>query len=217
MRSTICGLLLLAGATASAPAGSTDGASPSRPTTVVTVGTSLTASIDWQPILAARLTRCWGRPVEVLRVAESGVTSRWGLEQIDRIAALRPDFVIIEFAMNDANWRRFVSRAESRANIVAIGRRLRERLPDVSIHLMTTNVVHGLRGLMRPNVDVFYGQYRAVAASEGWGLIDIAPKWRALSAKALTEAIPDGIHPTLQAFEAVAIPEIVSALCPGPR
>ena len=153
--------------------------------------------------------------MRIERVARSGMTSSWGLQQVERVAALRPDVVLIEFAINDANWRRFVSRERSRANIVAIGRGIRQRVPGARLFLMTTNVVHGLRGMMRPNVGSYYEQYRAVAASEGFGLIDLVPLWAALPREALRRAVPDGVHPTSEAFEEVALPAIVSALSGG--
>lgn len=189
------------------------------PVTVVALGTSLTASNDWQRTLARALEACWGAPVQVLRVAESARTSAWGREQIERVAGHQPDVVLVEFAMNDANWRRLVSRAESRANTVAIGEGIRRRVPGVAIYLMTTNNVHGLRGLMRPSVASYYEQYRDIAREHGFGLVDAHRAWRSLPAETLRRLVPDGVHPTLAAFEEVAIPVIVSALtaagCPS--
>ena len=196
-----------------APAGGPAGAA--EPLTIVALGTSLTEGSDWPQRLGDRLSACWRRPVRVERVAASGMTSDWGLQQIERVASLRPDVVLVEFAMNDANWRRFVSRERSRTNLVAIGWGIRQRVPNAKLFLMTTNVVHGLRGMMRPNVGAYYEQYRAVAASEGFGLIDLAPIWAALHRDALRNAVPDGVHPTPDAFERVALPAVVAALSDG--
>jgi acyl-CoA thioesterase-1 len=196
-----------------APAGGPAGAA--EPLTIVALGTSLTEGSDWPQRLGARLSACWERPVRVESVARSGMTSTWGLQQVERVASLRPDFVLVEFAMNDANWRRFVSRERSRANVVAIGRGLRERIPRSKVFLVTTNVVHGLRGMMRPNVGAYYEQYRAIAVSEGIGLIDLAPIWAALPREALRRALPDGVHPTPDAFERVALSAVVAALSGG--
>jgi lysophospholipase L1-like esterase len=194
-----------------APAGGALGSA--EPLTVVAVGTSLTEAIDWPQRLEARLSACsGGRPVRVERVAKSGMTSDWGLGQIERIAAFRPDILLIEFAINDANWRRLVSRERSRANTVAIAHEIRRRRPAVQVFLMTTNVVHGLRGLMRPSVGAYYDMYRKIAAAEDFGLIDLEPEWAKLSGQALRRAIPDGVHPTPEAFAEIALPTIVSAL-----
>ena len=193
-----------------APVGGAVGSA--EPLTIVALGTSLTEGIDWPQRLGARLSACSGRPVRVETVARSGMTSNWGLGQVERVLALRPDIVLLEFAMNDANWRRFVSREKSRANTVSLVRQVRSSLPGSRVFLMTTNVVHGLRGLMRPTVGAYYRLYRDIAAAEGLGLIDLEPRWAALSAQELRRAVPDGVHPTLEAFEAIALPEIVSAL-----
>jgi lysophospholipase L1-like esterase len=143
------------------------------------------------------------------------MTSDWGLEQLGRVASLKPDIVLVEFAMNDANWRRFVSRERSRANTVAIGRGIQDRVPGAKVFLVTTNVVHGLRGMMRPTVGAYYGQYRDVAASEGLRLIDLEPIWAALPRDSLRRSVPDGVHPTPEAFAKIALPEIVSVLTEG--
>lgn len=197
-----------------APAGGL-AAGAAEPFTIVALGTSLTESGDWPQRLGGRLAACWEKPVRVERVAGSGMTSRWGVQQIERVAAFRPNVVLVEFAMNDANWRRFVSRERSRANVVAIGRGLRERVLGVKLFLVTTNVVHGLRGMMRPSVDAYYQQYRAISESEGIGLIDLAPIWAALPREALRRAVPDGVHPTAEAFGGVALPAIVAAVSGG--
>jgi acyl-CoA thioesterase-1 len=192
-----------------------ESAGAAEPLTVVALGTSLTEGGDWPQRLGGRLASCWNRPVRVARVAASGMTSHWGVQQVGRVAALRPDIVLVEFAMNDANWRRFVGRERSRQNLVAIGRGIRERVPQAAVFLMTTNVVHGLRGIMRPQVGAYYDEYRAIAASEGFGLIDLAPLWAALPPEALRAAIPDGVHPTPEAVERVALPDIVAAISGG--
>ena len=196
-----------------APAGGPAGAA--EPLTIVALGTSLTEGSDWPQRLGARLSACWQWPVHVESVARSGMTSTWGLQQVERVASFRPDIVLVEFAMNDANWRRFVSRERSRANVVAIGRGIRERAPRARLFLMTTNVVHGLRGMMRPNVGAYYELYRAIAASEGLGLIDLAPIWAALPREALRRAVPDGVHPPPDAFERVALSAVAAAVSGG--
>ncbi len=193
-------------------------AEPARaaePLTIVTLGTSLTEGSDWPQRLGRALSACWSRPVRVEVVAGSGMTSDWGLEQLGRVASLAPDIVLVEFAMNDANWRRFVSRERSRANTVAIGRGIQDRVPGAKVFLVTTNVVHGLRGMMRPTVGAYYGQYRDVAASEGLRLIDLEPIWAALPRDSLRRSVPDGVHPTREAFAKIALPEIVSVLTEG--
>jgi lysophospholipase L1-like esterase len=212
MRSLVTPLALAVGvllAPAAEPAGAAE------PLTIVALGTSLTEGSDWPQRLGRTLSACWSRPVRVEVVAGSGMTSNWGLEQLGRVASLKPDIVLVEFAMNDANWRRFVTRKRSRANIVAIGRGIRDRVPGAKVFLMTTNVVHGLRGIMRPTVDAHYGQYREIAAAEGLRLIDLAPKWAVLPRDSLRRAVPDGVHPTPEAFARIAAPEIVSALSEG--
>lgn len=178
---------------------------------VVALGTSITASLPWTNV-AEGLSRVLARPVAVEVLAAGGVTSRWGLRQTNQAIACGPDIVTVEFCMNDANWRRLVSREESRRNAQAMVQRFRACLPRVSLYLVVTNPVHAPRGLMRPTVQAYYGQYRRLAAVERTGLVDLAPAWAALSRAERRRAIPDGVHPSPEADLAVAVPAIVDAL-----
>lgn len=178
---------------------------------IAALGTSITASIPWTRV-AEGLSGALRGPVEVDVIAESGVTSRWGLRQMERVISLEPDVVMIEFCMNDANWRRFVSREESRRNAHAMVKRLRTSLPRTAVTVVVTNPVHRLRGLMRPAVRSYYGEYRALASAERIGLVDLAPAWDALSVQARREAIPDGVHPSSEANDAIVAPALVAAL-----
>ncbi len=69
--------------------------------------------------------------------------------------------------------------------------------------------------MMRPTVGAYYGQYRDVAASEGLRLIDLERIWAALPGDSLRRSVPDGVHPTREAFAKIALPEIVSVLTEG--
>lgn len=180
------------------------------------MGTSLTAAIDWQQCLAPRLSARWRRPVRIVSVSESGMTSRWGLGQVGRVVELSPSFVLIEFAINDANLRRFVTLRESRDNHRALLRRLGLALPETAVFLLVTNPVHGIRGAIRPRLATYQDQYRALAISERVELIDTTAAWRALPRQGRHDLIPDGVHPTAAAWVDVALPVIEAALLAHP-
>lgn len=184
------------------------------PLRIVALGTSLTRNALWPDTLASVLTACSGRPVLVTRIAEVGKNSAWGLTQAQAVAALKPDLVLIEFAINDADLRD----GQSLDAALDAHQRLLDALaaeaPAARPVLMTTNRAFGMRGLLRPWLGAHYEQYRRLAAERQIGLIDLAPLWAAASATGQDGAplLPDGLHPTDAAVAHVAFPSLVTEL-----
>lgn len=184
-----------------------------RPLRLVAFGTSLTALGTWPKDIAPPLSRCLGRPVEVETVARPGSTSDWGLSQVGRVVSLRPDVVLTEFYANDAALDRFTGVAHSRRTMARILGELKAGVPEARVFLMRMNPILGRRGWIRPFLDDYIAAHKEVADEAGAGYIDFAPKWDALSADALADAIPDGSHPRPAVASALMVPEIVARLC----
>lgn len=93
-----------------------DAAARPDPLRITAFGSSLTHRPDWPDRLAARLERCLGttRRVEIARVSAGGAGSAWGQAQVAAVIATRPDLVLIEFAINDADLRNGISLERSR-------------------------------------------------------------------------------------------------------
>ncbi len=184
------------------------------PIRIVALGTSLTRNALWPSEMASVLATCSGRPVLVTRIAGVGENSAWGLTQAQAVAALRPDLVLIEFAINDADLRD----GQSLDSALDAHQRLLDTLaveaPAARLVLMTTNRVFGLRGLMRPWLNAHYEQYRRLAAARHIGLIDLAPLWAAapVTGQDGVPLLPDGLHPTDAAVARVAFPSLVTEL-----
>ncbi len=186
-----------------------------RPFTVVTFGTSLTAKGGWQEPLGHALSQCLKRPVKMWKIGGAGQTSDWGLANVGRVNALKPDIVIMEFAINDADLRRWMSPRTSRHNTVALIRRLREANPDGRVVLLTTHPVTGWKRLLRPMLGRYYEQYRQIARYRHIPLADGEKAWRALPEPVREPALPDGVHPDPQVFARAIIPAVRQALgCP---
>lgn len=165
---------------------------PARPAQILAFGTSLTARAPWPEDLGDTLSACLGHPVQMARVAQNGMGSAWALEQLDRVIAARPDLVLVEFAINDADLLDGVSLRRSRAQHADLLAGLRRALPDTRVLLMTMNPVSGpLRHLQRPRLGAYYGMYHELAAAHGAGLADLYPRWQASGPADL----PDGLHP----------------------
>ena len=182
-----------------------------RPIRLAVLGTSLTAGEPWPGDVADRLSTCIGHPVALLVVAKNGAGSEWGLTQVAQVAAEKPDLLLVEFAINDADVTGGMTLARSAEAHVALIRALRAASPATTITLMTMSPAQGLRGLSRPRLRAHYQQYQTLAKDMGLGLIDLYPRWLALppSARGLSR---DGLHPEPDTAAHLIAPVIVEAV-----
>jgi lysophospholipase L1-like esterase len=180
---------------------------------LVAFGTSLTAGGSWPDELASAIGAGGGETLNVRRVAAGGVGSDWGLASVDKVIALKPDLVLVEFAINDADIRNLTTLARSEANHRAIIMALRSALPAVMIALVTTNPAFGPRGWIRPQLAQYYALYHRIAATEGVHLIDAYPRWDlALAQGDRRRLLPDGVHPTAEASREIFLPVVTAAV-----
>jgi acyl-CoA thioesterase I len=191
-------------------------AQPGETVKIVTLGTSLSARGGWQEPLRRSLGACLNSDVTVVNLAKSGMTSEWGLTQIDKVVAERPDIVLVEFAVNDADVTEFMSLGRSSANMTEIVSRLRGSGTRPAVYVMAMNPVSGLRGMIRPFLGQYEAMHAAVARNLGAGFIDHRPAWARLPDKEIAEAIADGVHPEPATASRVIVPGLVRALAaPG--
>lgn len=181
---------------------------------VIILGTSLTSRGDWPELLEKRLNSCAAGPVHVERIAVAGAASGWG------VAALRnrlsdadigpPDLLIVEFSGNDASlahgYPLFISKRNHR-EIIRLA-----RSAGAAVILATMSPAWGVNALERPGQDRYHALYRELAISDGVGLIDTIADWRALSRDDRRAGVPDGLHPTREAVDAIVVPAFVEAI-----
>lgn len=183
------------------------------PLNIVAFGTSLTALYDWPDLLQSKLSACLDRRVTVSIVAKPGQSVAWGETQVDAVLAQAPDLILMEFAINDADFRDGLSLT---ASIAAHERLLTafagaEHPPELV--LMTMNPAHGLRGLIRPRLRAYYQSYHDLAARYDTGLVDAYPRW--LAYPDWKKQFPDGLHPKSAAVNQILLPAILGAMgCP---
>lgn len=187
-------------------------ARPGEAVKIVTLGTSLSARGGWQEALRLSLGACVDSDVAVVNLAKSGMTSEWGLTQIDKVVAERPDIVLVEFAVNDADLTEFMSLSRSSTNMAEIVSRLSESETRPSVYVMAMNPVSGLRGMIRPFLGEYEDMHAALARKLGAGFIDHRPAWSRLSDDEIAEAIADGVHPDPAVASRVIVPGLVRAL-----
>lgn len=179
---------------------------------IVTFGTSLTVRGGWQEPLRRALSACRDAEVTIINLAKSGMASDWGVTQIDKVLAEKPDIVLVEFAVNDAALDRFLSLAASAANIEAIVTRLKAGESKPAIHVMAMSPVSGLRGWIRPYLAQYEDRHAEIARRLGAGFIDHRPAWAKLSADEIATAIADGTHPDPATAGRVMLPGLMQAL-----
>lgn len=152
----------------------------------------------------------------VTNSAMAGAASNWGLENIEgRVIALKPDTVLIEFAMNDGYSIYKISIADAQKNLETMIEKVDTALPNCEIILMTMNQPLG-RGLEpRPAFSEYSAMYRKVAKERNHKLIDVLLVWEKLftdDEKKWHLVVPDNVHPTKEGNELVTTPTIVKAL-----
>jgi lysophospholipase L1-like esterase len=187
------------------------------PLRIVTLGTSLSARGDWPERLADRLGACLGHPVEIARVARPGANVTWALDaaRLAAVAAARPDVVLVEFAINDADLSDGLPRAEADRRTRALLDRLEGATEGAAVVEMTMSPARGLRGVLRPRLAAHYAD--AVARAEGAGgargVVDLYRRWLRLPRGA--RGLGDGLHPDPGLAAAVIAPALAAYLAPA--
>lgn len=182
-----------------------------------TIGTSLTANTVsyvggfWQEALTRALNSGKQNRVRVYNVGAGGVTSSYGLANVQKVIAYRPKIILMEYMMNDCATSNSISLALSEQNHRDIVSTIRASLPDTDIYFVTMNPPIGSATTGRLNIESYNNIYRTLGPELEVGLIDTAPSWSG----ATSIDIPDGIHPTLTANVSRAVPVMVSVLSPS--
>ena len=180
---------------------------------IVVLGTSLSHK-DWPQALGADLTACGGDPGPITQITRPGADARWGIAQLDRVIAANPGLVLVEFAINDADFLDGLSRTASREALVTIIQTLQQNLSGAQIAVMTMNPVTGIKRLQRPFLSEYYTIVREEAEAQGVGLIDLEPRWALAFLKGVA-GLPDGLHPQSADVGVVALPAITRSVAEG--
>ncbi|AHG91223.1 putative acyl-CoA thioesterase [Gemmatirosa kalamazoonensis] len=221
-------LMLSAGACSRRDAGSTpssDGASraalesrvPSPearpPLRVLFIGTSLTAGLGLDPDSAypARVQRkadSAGIAIQAVNAGVSGETSAGALRRIDWVLREPADVVVLETGANDG--LRALQVDSTRANLVAIVRRIRAKLPEARVVLVQMEAPPNLG---QRYTAAFHAMFPDVARTEGVTLAPFLLQGVAGIGR-LNQA--DGIHPN-DAGERIVTETVWKAIEPALR
>lgn len=187
--------------------------------TLVTYGTSLTAAPGgraWVDSVTHALNKRYNNQLTTINAAKSAMWSTWGVEHLeDSVIKKNPDAVLIEFSMNDAFINYKTSIELARLNLNYMIDRIKLANPNCEVVLQTMDIALDGHGQQRPDLLKYYQMYRDVAKARGLLLIDHYPHWEALLDKgrdAYIKAVPDGLHPGVEASKEIIAPYVVSRL-----
>ena len=169
--------------------------------TLLFFGDSLTAGYGVEPdeaypMLLQRKIDADERPWRVVNAGLSGETTAGGLRRLDWILRQHVDLFVIELGGNDG--LRGIAPATTRANLIAMIKRVRERYPDASVVLAGMQLPTN----MGPEyTQAFAAIYPDVAKETQCTLIPFLLE-RVGGVPSLNQA--DGIHPTAEGHRIVA-------------
>lgn len=194
-----------------APSGAAaQGAAQARPTTIVTLGDSLSAGygLPRDAAFTSQLETALkgaGRAVVVPNTGVSGETTTGGLARLDWLLADKPDLVIVALGANDG--LRGIDPGVTRANLDRILARLKERgVPAVLVGMMAP------RNLGRAYGEVFDAIYPDLARKYGVAFYPFFLQGVAMDPALNLE---DGMHPNAKGVSIMVqgiLPVVTGAL-----
>jgi acyl-CoA thioesterase-1 len=212
-------IVMLAGNAAFAQSKLVKNLAVGKPQVLVTYGTSLTAAVGgkaWVYTVDSALNKKYNGLLKTVNSAKSAMWSTWGVQHLeDSVIKKHPDAVLIEFGMNDAFTAYNTSIEVAKLNLNYMIDRIKLDNPDCEIILQTMDIALDGHGTARPDLLKYYQLYRDVAKSRRLLLIDHYPHWKALLDKgkdAYLKAVPDGLHPGVEASKSIIAPYVVARL-----
>ncbi|MBI9063414.1 MAG: SGNH/GDSL hydrolase family protein [Marinilabiliaceae bacterium] len=204
---------------------------------IVALGTSLTGGKwPWVDVMMEWLNECYPDQVRMENLGVGASASmtvpamegnkytwkRCGVDRVQEAMVMNPDVVFIEFAVNDAYQPYQISVEQSRKNLESMISSLQSANPNVEIILQTMNVVIDMPELnmaessKRSKLPGYLKMYRKVAQENDLLLIDHYPNWKKFLKKegrdAYIKVVTDGIHPNLEGYRKVVLPELKKVL-----
>lgn len=190
-----------------------------KPQVLVTYGTSLTAAVGgkaWVFSVDSALNKKYNGLLKTVNSAKSAMWSTWGVQHLeDSVIKKHPDAVLIEFGMNDAFTAYNTSVEVAKLNLNYMIDRIKLDNPDCEVILQTMDIALDGHGTARPDLLKYYQLYRDVAKKRHLLLIDHYPHWKELLDKgkdAYLKAVPDGLHPGVEASKSMIAPYVVARL-----
>lgn len=180
--------------------------------------------------IGTSLTLKWPRavPLDGLRWAFINAgDSRWGVHHFDAmVQPVRPHTLFIEFSINDCRGcihltpqgaTELTAWMVRRAHALGVQRVFLMTMNDDCVGLPAVRAERDRYELRwRKPVEPYYHGYRLLAERMppefGVRLIDVKRRWDALPPDLVAQLIPDGVHPTVEAYRQVLAPVVMEAV-----
>lgn len=205
--------------------------------TIVSLGTSLTGGQwRWVDVMQEWLDERYPTQVTIENLGvgasasmtvpamegNSYIWNKCGLDRIPEAIAAEPDAVFIEFAVNDSYKPYGISVEQSRKNLESMIQSLQRGNEDVEIILQTMNVVIDMpeqntqASTDRAELSKYIKMNKQVAKKYNLKLIDHYSNWKKFlkteGREEYIKLVPDGVHPNLEAYRTILLPELENAL-----
>ncbi len=131
----------------------------------------------WQDLLQEHLAAHYASTVTLENLAVGGTSTPWGVTMSDKVAAAKPDLVVLAFGMNDSSGR---PAAEYEANISAIMKKVREARSETDFILVATMLGNRDWVALKPELFPQYRDSLAKLTGPGVALADLTTTWATL-------------------------------------
>jgi len=167
-------------------------------------------------LLATNLAQAYGSAISFRNLSEGGQTSGWGVEHIDRVAAEKPDLVILAWGMNDSTGEEGTCPVETFvANLEAQMAAVRKAQPQAEFILVASMLPNAEWRKANPGTLLLYRDAMRKLVGAGVALADLSAVWEALLArKSYLDLTGNGVnHPNDFGHRIYA--EVLTALLAG--
>lgn len=178
-------------------------------------GTSLTSDRvgNWQDSFTNRILASSGKSVRCYDFGLPGGTSLDIYNNSSAGVLLKPWAAVIEAGMNDCPPGNGISVAQMKTNVLNLINLYKAVSINTKLFIMTMNPIVVPPG-SSTNAAALPSYYQGLrdlqAVTSGVSLIDVHPLWGTPN----STQIPDGVHPTLVAENAVLVPKLISTFSP---
>jgi len=192
-----------------------------KPQVVLVYGTSLTEYGMWVQAMQDWFDAKYPHLVTMVNSGMHGCNSDAGVAHLqDKVLDKHPDLVFIEFGYNDAHTRFNLTPEHCADNLDKIVQGIHAQNPQAAIILQTMNVgwdnpTAFKAETERPQLSLYYDNYRNYAKAHSLPIIDNEPQWikfKQTDLATFQKEVPDGNHPNKIASLAITWPGIKALL-----
>lgn len=125
-------------------------------------------------LLRSHLEAHYGSQVELVNHSVGGTSTDWGITQMEKVIAEKPDLVILAFGMNDSSGRPAKDYSDNTTKMIAAAR---EKLPEVEFILVASMLGNANWIALKQELFPQYRDALAKLCQPGIALADVTAVW----------------------------------------